>query len=363
MKKVITAILSILLLFQCNIIAFAENIATISADTVSLSENESVLIPIKISSNCGIMGFKISVEYPVDKIEIKSVSRGEITAKGNFNTNLGINDGKFDVLWNNTENITGNGTLFTISAGAKTEITKDTEIKLSFSQPDTFNEAWEDVKLNCENIVISAKNIETTVQKGEAATKTSTIIDNSQIIDAVEITLEQNGNENLSGVNDTENFVNDFNDNIEIITGTNEYNASDFDTIKSMYNSAYEDEFIKSVSNNIDTENVQKAVDDALSEFGVSSVEELSDKDKEKFVQKVEENLKEFDSETPNISNELETEDAINIIKKLYDSTSPEPNEENQKENNTKSIIIGVSIAAIIFVSIIVISIIVKKKK
>ena len=70
------------------------------------------------------MGFKITVEYPVDKVEVKAVSRGELTSKGNFNTNFGINDGKFDVLWNNTENVNGDGTLFVITAISKTPITK-----------------------------------------------------------------------------------------------------------------------------------------------------------------------------------------------------------------------------------------------
>lgn len=369
MKKIITIILAVFLILQCNIIAFATDAVTVSADKISLSQEEPTLIPIKIENNSGIMGFKMTVEYPADKLDIKSVSRGEVTAKGNFNSNLGINDGRFDVLWNNTEEIKTDGTLFLISAQAKTDIKKDTEIKLSFSQPDTFNEKYEDVAFDCKNIVISAKYIETTTeetttQNGETATKAPTPIDNSQIIDAVDTTLEQNGYENLKDVEDTDKFIKDFNNNLETITGSNEHNVDDFDTIKSMYNSAYEGEFITETTNNIDTDKINSAVKETLDEFKVKSIDELDDKDKVKFVQKVEEKLKEQNPDTPNISEDLETDSALDIIKKLYDATNTETNEEQNQDNNhsDKIIIIIISIVVLIIILVIAVAILKKKK-
>ena len=63
--------------------------------------------------------------------------------------------------------------------------------------------AWEDVTFDCKNIVISADYIEpttqeTTTQNGEAVTKLPVPIDNSQIIDAIDTTLEQNDESNNS---------------------------------------------------------------------------------------------------------------------------------------------------------------------
>lgn len=369
MKKFITIILSLLLIFQCNIIAFAEDSVTVSADKISLSQEEPALIPIKIQNNSGVMGFKMTVEYPVDKLDIKSVSRGEITAKGNFNTNFGINDGRFDVLWNNVDEIKTDGTLFLISAQAKTEIKKDTEIKLSFSQPDTFNEKYEDVVFDCENIVISAKHIETTtqestIQKGETTTKAPTPLDNSQILDAVRITLEQNGYENLKDVKDKDKFIKDFNKNLETITGSDEHNVTDFDTIKSMYNSAYEGEFITETTNNIDPDIIQSAVKETLNEFKAKSIDELDEKDKAAFVQKVEEKLKEQNPDTPNISEDLETDNALDILEKLYESTDTQENEQQDSENNQSNQIIIVVVISVALVALIVgISVIMKKKK
>lgn len=368
MKKFITIILSLLLIFQCSIIAFAADSVTVSADKISLSQEELTLIPIVIKNNSGIMGFKMTVEYPVDKIDIKSVSRGEITAKGNFNTNFGINDGKFDVLWNNVDEIKTDGTLFLISAQAKTEIKKDTEIKLSFSQPDTFNEKYEDVAFDCKNIVISTDYVEPTTEEttkgnNENAIKVPTPLDNSQILDAVKITLEQNGYENLKDVKDKDKFIKDFNKNLETITGSAEHNVTDFDTIKSMYNSAYEGEFITETTNNIDPDKIQSAVKATLDEFKVKSIDNLDDKDKAKFVQKVEEKLTKQNPDTPNISEDLETDTALDIIEKLYDSTDTEENEQQDNANNHSNKVIIITVISVVLAVLIAIVIIILKKK
>lgn len=369
MKKFITIILSLLLIFQCNIVAFAADSVTVLVDKINLSQKEVTLIPIIIKNNSGIMGFKMTVEYPVDKLDIKSVSRGEITAKGNFNINLGINDGKIDVLWNNVEEIKTDGTLFLISAQAKTEIKKDTEIKLSFSQPDTFNEKYEDVAFDCKNIIISADYIEPTTEEttkgnNETATKAPTALDNSQVLDAVKITLEQNRYQNLKDFKDKDKFIKDFNKNLETITGSDEHNVTDFDTIKSMYNSAYEGEFIIETTNNVDTDKIQSAVKAILDEFKVKSIDNLDDKDKAKFVQKVEEKLKEQNTDTPNISEDLETDAALDIIEKLYESTDTGENEQQNSENNhLNKVIIIVVISVVLVVLIAIVIIILKKKK
>lgn len=372
MKKVFTIILTVLLVFQFGVVSLASDTATISADKVSLSQEELVLIPIKIKNNKGIMGFKITIEYPIDKLDVKSVMRGEVTSKGNFNTNFGINDGKFDVLWNNSDEITGDGTIFVISAQANTEIKKDTEIKISFSQPDTFNLNYEDVVLNCENIIISAnKNeafSETTTVVGEpASTKEDTYLDSSQIIDAVDVTLEQIGKDKLSDVEDEQVFVEKFNKNLEIITGTNEYSATDIYALLSMYNSAYESEFLTEISDNIDFDVVNSVVKNALKEFDKDSISQLEGNEKLGFVIKVEDDLKKYYSDIPNIADDLTEDDALKIIEKVYKTTVESDNENNNAEKQSgqkdNSIIFVVVYATVLLITIVVIAMMIKKKK
>lgn len=372
MKKVFTIILTVLLVFQFGVVSLASDTATISADKVSLSQEEPVLIPIKIKNNKGIMGFKITIEYPIDKLDVKSVMRGEVTSKGNFNTNFGINDGKFDVLWNNSDEIRGDGTIFVISAQANTEIKKDTEIKISFSQPDTFNLKYEDVVLNCENIIISAnKNetfSETTTVVGEpTSTKEDTYLDSSQIIDAVDVTLEQIGKDKLSDVEDKDAFVEKFNENLEIITGTDKYNVIDIFALLSMYNSAYESEFLTEISDNIDFDVVNSVVKNALKEFDKDSISQLGENEKAGFIIKVEDALKAYYIDTPNISDDLAVNDALNIIEKVYKATIDTDNENNnaEKQNGQKdnSIIFVVVSATVLLITIVVIAIMIKKRK
>ena len=311
---------------------------SVRAASVNLSTSESTMIPVKIIGNNGLMGFKITVEYPVDKIEVKAVSRGEITSKGNFNTNFGINDGKFDILWNNTENVNGDGALFVITAQAKTEIKKDTEINISFSQPDTFNESYKDVELNCHNIVISANKVtttETTTSKTDnsSTTKASTPIDNSQVTDAVQTALDKFGYKNLAEVKDEKAFVEQVNKNLETLTGTTDHSVNDMDSLKSLYNSAYEGIFASETTNNIDSDKINSAIENALKTVGAKSIDEIKEKDKAKFVEEVEKNLKEENTDTPNISKDIETDQAIDIIKKIYNATNSTTEGNEAKEN------------------------------
>lgn len=369
MKKFLPFILTLILTLQCSFVCFAAVNPEVYADELSLNVNELQLIPVNIKNNSGIMGFKMTVEYPSEYVNVKSVTKGSVTSTGNFNHNLGLKDSKVDIIWNSIEDVKKDGSLFVLGIELLKENTDDINIKLSFSREDTFNEAWEDVTFDCKDIVISADYIETTTQetttqKGETTTKAPTPIDNSQIIDAVDTTLEQNGYENLKDVEDTDKFVKDFNKNLETITGTNEHNVTDFDTIKSIYNSAYEGEFIEETTNNIGTDKIQSAVKETLDEFKVKSIGELNDKDKAQFVQKVEEKLKEQNPDTPSISEDLETDTSLDIIKKLYDSTdTDETEQQNNENNNSNEVIIIVAVSVVLVIMLVSAVIIFRKKK
>ncbi|MCM1284758.1 MAG: hypothetical protein NC213_09115 [Acetobacter sp.] len=364
MKKFLLFVLAFILTLQCSFTCLAAVNPEIYSDELSLQVNELQLIPVNIKNNSGIMGFKMTVEYPSECLSIKSVTKGSVTSGGNFNHNLGLKDGKIDIVWNSIEDVKKDGSIFVLGVELEKEITDDIVIKLLFSQEDTFNEAWEDVTFDCKNIIISANYIEpttqeTTIQNGEAATKAPAPIDNSQIIDAVDTTLEQNGYENLKDVENTDDFIKDFNKNLETITGLDKHSVTDFDTIKSMYNSAYEGEFITETTNNIDYDKINLVVKETLDKFKVKSIDELDDNDKAKFVQKVEEKLKEQNPDTPNISKDLETDDALDIIEKLYNSTNTE--EQNNESNDSNKTMIIIVISVVVLLGIVVI--IMKKKK
>lgn len=125
---------------------------TVYADPIVLSDQQPSKMMVCIRGNRGIMGFRIRVKYDEDIVQISKVSRGSILDHGNFQENLGLKNGQFDILWSGTEDMKKSGTLFTLSVQLKKNKFNKSTIELSYSQEDTFNENWEDVSLLCKNI-------------------------------------------------------------------------------------------------------------------------------------------------------------------------------------------------------------------
>ena len=360
MKRLFCIFISLLILMQSGFAVFAVESPVVSAEKVYMITDETVLIPVSIKDNNGIMGFKISVEYPSDIIEIISVSRGSITSNGNFNTNLGAIDGVFDVLWNNVEDITGNGTIFVIAAMAKKQIKDETVIRISFSQPDTFNESWENVQLKCENIVILPSATETQITEPEKETvttnnsQTSTNkVDNSQIIDAVKLTLIQENIGKLSAVVDEEAFLSAFEKNYDILTGNINSGIDSMDELKGTYKDVYKDNFVSDVTDNLDATDIQNAVESALKDIGKTDIEDLSDEEKQIFVSKVENNLRENYDDLPVVSQDVDDEDAIELIDELMQKVEEE-NKKIANEGDRVSVRIVALVVSVFFIVILV---------
>lgn len=348
MKKLILFILSFIITVQMSMVCFAQSANTIYAEKTILAKNEIQLIPVNISNNSGIMGFKITVEYPREYINIKSVTKGSVTSTGSFNHNLGLKNNKVDIIWNSIEDIKKDGSLFVLGIELLNQNSEDITIKLTFSQEDTFNEKWEDVIFCCKDIIISTDyNEVSTVNSDSSTNAESAKADSSQIIDALTTALMQNGYGNLKEVQDAEKIIKDFNKNLQIITGTDEHSADDFNTVKNMYNSAYEDNFINETSNSVDSAKIKSAINETLTEFNAKSMDMITGKDKAMFVQNFENKLKEQNPDIPNISEDLEVDIAFNIIKKLYNLTSTEKNgQQNNSSGNKYNVFIFVVFSA-----------------
>lgn len=128
---------------------------TVYADRVTLSEDGSAKVYVRIRNNQGIMGFRIRIQYDSDELEVKKITQGGIMDRGIFQDSLGQKDGEADILWSSTEDMKKNGVLFSLLIQSKRKNLKEAVIRLSYSQEDTFNEDWKDVELYCKNIQIS----------------------------------------------------------------------------------------------------------------------------------------------------------------------------------------------------------------
>ena len=63
-------------------------------------------------------------------------------------------DSSISLVWHNTENLSTDGTLFTLIFERVEYADFSTVVNLSYVQEDTFDENWNDVVFNCQSITI-----------------------------------------------------------------------------------------------------------------------------------------------------------------------------------------------------------------
>ena len=377
MKKTISCFLACLLIIALALPAFAAGV-TVSAQDAAISTEQTSLISVDISGNTGIMGFKIVVKYDVKKVDIVSVTKGDRASKGNFISNFGTNDGAFNVVWNNTSQIKEDGSLFVIGVKAK-ENFDASKIELSYSQGDTFNEKYEDVKLNCEDITVTCKKGEEPSPQPEpepatkADTKEKAKVEQpsaAQIKDAINVALNDSGYQKIADVEKTDtDFVKKVNDNMKKMTG-NEDTYAHINEIQRAYNAATESEFLEIVNNSsAEPQAIKEAIEKAMVDCSITSLDDIDEKTLPKFLKEVEKNLQALDKEIPSLTDSLDDATALKIIKKLYgsleltESKTDVEKEVAQKQQNQKTVWIVVIVVIALAIAATAAVLIWKKKK
>lgn len=128
---------------------YADEPAFVYTDKRASITEGYVDIPVYINNNHGMMGFGMNISYNAAVLEPVSVTKGDIISSGSFNDSIGVKQGRFKVVWSNSEDVTDNGLLFTVRFRVLDEQNmKRVPVEFSYSQPDTFNEKWEDVLLD-----------------------------------------------------------------------------------------------------------------------------------------------------------------------------------------------------------------------
>ncbi len=129
--------------------------ARLYADEISVGEH-LVTVPICIAENSGIMGYKVNVTFDNELLSLTSVACGSDYSSGMFTYSEA--DGVVSVIWNNTENVSDSGVLFTLNFEKVDATACDTLLGITYSQDDTFNENWESVAFDCNDIELNLSN-------------------------------------------------------------------------------------------------------------------------------------------------------------------------------------------------------------
>lgn len=165
MKKALSLLLCLLLLLSMNSInayastSMSDNI--IYSSEIYAEADGAVEVPIRMQNNKGFMGFSIIFNYDSSVLEPISVQTGEVLSGGMLNDSIGYsNEGTVKVVYNASENKTSDGVLFYITFKIRESVSDNTVLNVSYLKSDTFNERWEDVLFNCNDIVLHLCNTE-----------------------------------------------------------------------------------------------------------------------------------------------------------------------------------------------------------
>lgn len=354
MKKLISIIFLLIVLFP-KVNCFAVENAKVYAEKLYASSNSIVFVPVYIKNNPGIMGFKITLTYDSKVISYPNINRGTISKSGNMNDSIGVsNDGTIDIVWNSDAEIKDDGTLFVVSFNTGEVKTEETVIKLKYSQDDTFNEKYEDVKLDCNDITVSFK--EKPKEDKSSESSAGRPANNEDIATAIDSVLEINKIKTVSDIDKAkqDDIVSQVNERIKQITGSNEKVFSNCDELKNTYESAVQDVYKKSVLECIDAADIENVINDALKSVDANSLDEITDKNAGAFTDAFEKGIKKLSPDVYDIVGKLSPDEvlkAINEIKKDIGKENVDENVANSKNVNLKkSYVFGITVIIIVLI-------------
>lgn len=346
--------------------AYAADTAVVYGEAVATQPNSIFFVPVSIKNNTGIMGFKITVRYDPALLTLPAVTRGTVTETGMLNDSVGASaEGVIDIVWTSDSAVAKDGTLFTVSFNVDDVKAESTAISISYSQPDTFNEAYEDVVFECKEIPVSFGG------KDEAVTYPGEIKepDYNDVIIAVDSAIKDMPFDSIKNIDrdfDPE-ILAGVNETIEIMTGTQDYFSS-VDEIIGAYKAATATDFVNTSVEAVDPGVIGDVVDNAVQSVGAATIDEIPADKKAEFVATVENGLREQAADVDIISDTLTEDEAIEAIRTLQST-----NEENQSAGTkiisavqkTENLLLKIVIAAAAAIVVVfaVIAVVIKKKQ
>lgn len=361
-----TVVLMLVAVFLFALSAVAADKALVYADKISTKPNSIFFVPVNIKGNPGLMGFKLTVSYDKEVLSLPVVTRGTVTQGGMLNDSIGASeDGVFDVVWTNDSAVTNDGTLLVLSFNVDDTDAKNTTLKLSYSQVDTFDESYNDVIFDCKEIEISF----TDEKVSNTYTGETKEPDYTDILVSVDAALKEL---NFGLVNEidpdlADKLLESANNTLNLMTGK-ENHFADVDSLVSGYKDAVAKDFVNTSLDAVDPDVIKSAVSDALTQVNAESIEKIPKDKKQNFVQSVENALKNQASDVEGISDKLSADEAISAIAEL-EGENAEQLAQGEKvplkepKNNTVIIIVAVSAGLIAIIATIVIAVLHKNRK
>lgn len=358
LKRLLCFFFIIVLMLCIGFIAFASDSYVVSSTDVTAKQGDSITVPINLSGNKGLMGFRISVNYPNNHLLLKNVSSGSITKNGMLNTTIKdyvANEGSFDILWSNSSGVSGDGTLAIIAFSVKSEAKNgECSIKLSFSQEDTFDGEFNDVKFSCKPITVAiGENNDATQQQettGSTNNSGSDKVSDDYLVNTVQDALDSLGGKELSELNEQQKkqLLDEVNSKIGSYDA-NAKNYSDFEKLSKDYGNATKNEAVRKVMETADDSVITDVISSVLEDYGVKRFRDIPPEKQAEAFQKVKEGLEKKGADVSGFDN-VQKEDLAEVIDALSEQALKQ-SETGELTNNPKKktqISTGVKIAIVI---------------
>lgn len=371
MKKTAFVLILFILISMLQVPAVAVNYE-IEEINVSAAVGEEIDIPIVLKNNKGLMGFRISVSCNPEELDIVAVKKGDVIDGGIYYTNFGNSDTGFDVLWNSTENITKDGTLFTISVKLKSKAKNEAKIQLISVKGDTFDGMWNDIELNCHEITVkksAEKNPTQPVSQMQTVSQDNNSVimpSDETIVEAFKTALNNTDYESVYDAAGDKEFIESVNNLLSESAGLEDYNwIFDYDSAIQVYEQAYENIFFNTVKSTLKSEDVNSAVQEVMKKMQISSVSEIPEGKEEKFVKEVQKRLNKLSPEMPDVEGDVDTDEAMKLLKQAYGLANggvPQKVEVSER-NDVRIIVITTVVSAVIITAVAAIIIYKKRSK
>ena len=320
LKKIITLLLCIALMLSCYSVSCFAKQTKIYGENIKFDSGK-VSFDISVNGNPGIMGFRISMKYDEKIFKSPVVKKGNLLNSGIFeNSASTTSEGSLDVIYAGTESFTKDGVLFNVTFDYYAEKIASSSIAMSYSQQDTFNDDYKDVTIVCEPIIVNFP--ETKGEDKQPAEPEVSKIKNADqdIFDAVKETLDKFGAEKVEDIekDKQQSFVSQVEDKSAYIR-----DFEDIEDLEKTFAGSVRNEITDSISKNNNGEIVDTVIRNALSDYGITKVEDIPDNKKKEFIDKVISGISEFDEELADNFKLLSEDDAMEAIRANTSASDP----------------------------------------
>jgi hypothetical protein len=124
------------------------------SDNIDAQYTSNISVPVKLSSNQGLLCFGFEIEYDDEYLEPISVEQGTIITSGIFSDSIGTKySNPFRVTWNDTTALSGTGNIFNLNF--KANKSGETIIRISSMKDDTCDSDYNKVSIETIEIKVN----------------------------------------------------------------------------------------------------------------------------------------------------------------------------------------------------------------